>query len=76
MKIINWVKIGLVVLVLSTIGIHIFQSIYIDITFETIMYYSTIIMFTFFSVCFWALMLHVGLNNLYNWTIKLINGSK
>jgi hypothetical protein len=73
MKTINLVKVGLIVLVLSTIGIHIFQSIYIDTSFETIMYYFVIITFTFFSVCFWALMLHVFLNWAYKVILKYFN---
>ena len=73
MKTINWVKIGLIVLVLSIITTHIFQSIYVDISFETFMYYFCIVSFILYSACFLGLLTHVLLNWVYGRVMNYFN---
>ena len=42
-------------------------------SFETIIYYFTITMFIIANVCFWSLLLHIGLNALYTRVMNWIN---
>jgi hypothetical protein len=42
-------------------------------SFETIIYYFSITVFIIFNICFWSLLLHIGLNAVYTKILKWIN---